>query len=63
MKKNPRDTQHQEFKTQFFFRLRAGFGLGPEPESPKISPKMADPKKPEARKEARRAFEFDCKIL
>ena len=35
---------------------RAGFGLGPEPESPKISPKMAGPKKPEARKQARRAF-------
>ena len=29
------------------------FGLGPELESPKTSPKMADPKKPKARKEAR----------
>ncbi len=36
--------------------IRGGFGPRPEPESPKISPKMAGPKKPEARKKARRAF-------
>ena len=33
--------------------LTRPFVLGPEPESPKSSPKMADPKKLKARKEAR----------
>ncbi len=38
------------------FLIRGGFGPRPEPESPKISPKMAGPKTPEDRKQARRAF-------
>ena len=48
--------QHYANSHRKSLKSRGGFGPRPEPESPKISPKMAGPKKPEARNEARRAF-------